>query len=135
MGFSQRRRAWEEQRQLLEDIRVKRAREAADALIRSESFNLSALTLPDAQFAVDSLVETAVKAVCDPVNEFLDVLRAKGFRQAEIRKIVIRIYDSFCRPLNDSGEHIYEEMLEPVAIYMAQNQELYAKIDIDFLRS
>lgn len=135
MAFSQRRRAWEEQRQLLEDIKVKRAREAADALIRSESFSLSALTLPDAQMAVDSLVETAIKAVCDPVNEFLDVLRAKGFRQAEIRKIVIRLYESFCRPLNDSTEKIYEEMLEPVAIYMAQNQDLYSKIDIDFLRS
>ena len=133
MAFSQRYAKWEQQRKMLEEIKVRRAQKAAQELLEKGSFNVSLLTLDSEAMDINSVVETAVKAVCDPVNEFLDVMRAKGLRQAEIRKIVLRLYDLYCRPFDDTSERIYEEMLEPVAMYMAQNQELYSKIDVDEL--
>ena len=137
MALSERRKKVSEQLQALESFKIERAQQAAQNVIQSDQFKFSALAMPDASMAVDALVSTITKAVVDPVGEFIDTLRAKGFRQGEIRKLVHGLYNLYCKDPNDMStkEQLYEDMIGPVAEYVCLHQELYNTFDPDSLRS
>lgn len=105
--------------------------------MESDQFKLSALALPENSMAVDAIIKSSVDAVLNPVADFMDTLRAKGFRPAEIRQLTHRMYLAHCVPLSreiDREELLHEDMIKPVAEYFAQHQELYNSLNTEDLR-
>ena len=137
MSLSERRKRVDQQRQALCDLKVERAQAAAQSVLQSDQFKFSALTMPDSAMAVDALVNSIAQAVVDPVGEFIDTLRSKGFRQAEIRKLVHGLYNLYCKNPSepDMVERTYEDMIKPVAEYVCLHQELYNTFDPESLRT
>ena len=125
-----------------ERLAVERAQSSVKRIIESEQFKLSALALPESAKAVDAIIKNTVQTVLDPIAQLVDTLRAKGFRPAEIRKLVHNFYDTYCTRLigidgdssSDKQELTYEEMLKPVADYFMEHQELYNTLDPEQLR-
>lgn len=116
-----------------EQLAVERARNSVQELMNSEQFKLSALALPESKMAVDAIVENTVKTVLSPVSQFTDTLRAKGFRPADIRSAVHRLYDLY--NLGPTGQDVrHEDMLDAVASYVMQHQELYNTLDPSTVR-
>ena len=119
-----------------ERLALERAQNSTRRLLESDQFRLSALALPESQMAVDAILENAVKECLDPRAAFIDTLRAKGFRQAEIRKMVSNLYNMY-KCLDDSSEAenvSYEDKLVFVADYVCAHQELYNTLDPENLR-
>lgn len=116
-----------------ERLAIERARSSVQRIMESEQWKLSALALPNADMAVDKIISESVKTVLDPVAQLTDTLRAKGFRPAEIRRLVHDLY-SLYRLGPDDGNVVYEDMLKPVADYVAEHQELYNTFDPEQLR-
>ncbi len=116
-----------------ERLAVERAQSSIQAIMASDQFKLSALALPEGQMAVDAIIKNTVSVVLDPVGSMMDTLRAKGFRPAEIRKLVHNIHDTY--NLAPSGtNHTHEEMVGPVADFLTEHQELYNTFDPEMLR-
>lgn len=116
-----------------ERLAVERARSSIKTIMDSDQFKLSALALPDNQMAVDQIIQSTVSVVLDPVGQMQDVLRAKGFRPAEIRKLVHNLHDTY--NLEPQGANLtHEEMVGPVAEWLTQHQELYNTFDPEMLR-
>ena len=119
-----------------ERLAIERATNSAKKLFESDQFKLSALALPESDMAVDAIIKTTVNACLNPTASFIDTLRAKGFRPAEIRATVHNLYRQFycLSDSNKADEMTYEEMLEPVALYVTEHQELYNALDPEQLR-
>lgn len=114
-------------------LAVERARSSIKSIMESDQFKLSALALPESQMAVDAIVQNTVKTVLDPVGQMLDTLRAKGFRNAEIRKLVHNLHETYkLEPHTDSA--VFEDMVGPVAEFILAHQELYNTFDPEMLR-
>lgn len=114
-------------------LAVERARSSIKSIMESDQFKLSALALPESQMAVDAIVQNTVKTVLDPVGQMLDTLRAKGFRNAEIRKLVHNLHETYkLEPRTDSA--VFEDMVGPVAEFILAHQELYNTFDPEMLR-
>lgn len=131
--FKKRRESVQNER---ERLALERAQNSTKRLLESDQFRLSALALPESQMAVDAILQNAVKECLDPRAAFIDTLRAKGFRQAEIRKMVSRLYDTY-RSLSDTRDLDsvpYEEKLSLVADYVYAHQEIYNTLDPEVLR-
>ena len=136
MSLSERRQRNAEQRETLIQLKMERAQAATGLLLQTDQYKLSILNAPDASMAVDAIVKTAVESIVNPVADFLDTLRSKGFRQAEIRRLVHRLYNVHCLKLDEPEPQnlLYEDMLEPVAIHFCAHQELYSSLDPESLR-
>lgn len=119
-----------------ERLAVERAQSSAKRLLESDQFRLSALALPESEMAVDAIIRTTVGACLDPTAAFIDTLRAKGFRPAEIRATVHNLYRQYyCLTDPSKADNMtYEEMLAPVAEYVTSHQELYNTLDPEQLR-
>lgn len=120
-----------------ERLATERAQSSVKKLMESEQFRLSALALPESAMAVDALVRNTVNTVLDPVGTYIDTLRAKGFRQAEIRQITHRMYLTHCVKFGeepDDSTLLYDNMVGPVADYFMQHQELYNTLNPEDLR-
>ena len=116
-----------------ERLAVERAQSSIKSIMESDQFKLSALALPEGQMAVDQIIKNTVSVVLDPVGQMTDTLRAKGFRPAEIRKLVHNIHDTYnLLPAGDG--HTHEEMVGPVAAFLTEHQELYNTFDPEMLR-
>lgn len=116
-----------------EKLAIERAKSSIKTIMESDQFKLSALALPESQMAVDAIVQNTVSVVLDPVGSMIDTLRAKGFRPAEIRRLVHNIHDTYNLP-PASPEPTHEEMVGPVANFLMQHQELYNTFDPELLR-
>lgn len=117
-----------------EQLAIERAKSSVSRVMQSEQWKLSALSLPEAEMAVDKIIQNTVQTVLDPVAQLTDTLRAKGFRPAEIRRLVHDLYLLY--HLGPEGENVvYENMLKPVADYVTEHQELYNTFDPEQLRS
>lgn len=114
-------------------LAIERAKSSVQQVFQSEQFKLSALALPENQMAVDSIVQTTVQTILDPVAQFTDTLRAKGFRKAEIRRLVHNLYVLYNLG-EDSDSVTHEHMQEAVSYYVAEHQELYNTFDPVMLR-
>lgn len=88
--------------------------------------------LPEAAAVIDKIVTNTIDASISPESEFIDTLRAKGFKQAQIRKLVHNLYDMYIKK-GDMTSPEYEDMLSPVAQYVAVHQELYNTFTPDML--
>lgn len=116
-----------------ERLAIERAKGSVARVLESEQFKLSALALPESAMAVDQIIQNTVQTVLDPIAQLTDTLRAKGFRNAEIRRLVHDLYLLY--HLGPEGENIlYDDMLKPVADYVAEHQELYNTFDPEQLR-
>ena len=119
-----------------ERLAIERAQSSVKRIMESEQFKLSSLALPESAMAVDAIIRDTVKTTLDPVGQLQDTLRAKGFRPAEIRKMVHRLYVTYLQPLDGKDEQVpdYEKMLSDVAIYIDAHQEIYNTLDPESLR-
>lgn len=111
-------------------IQEERARRKAADILQSPMGKLSTLLISN-NISVDELVQSVVSDINNPVSQMVDTFKARGWRQATIRAIVHRVYDLYCKPL-DAGDHpelTYDEMLEPVAIYLQSHTELYQTLE------
>jgi hypothetical protein len=119
-----------------ERLAVERAKDSVKRIMESEQFRLSSIALPEADMAVDAIIKDTVRTTLDPVGQLLDTLRAKGFRPAEIRKMVHRLYITYIQSLNTPEDQTpgYDEMLSSVADYVYTHQELYNTLDPESLR-
>lgn len=136
MGIAERMSQAKVLRENLIELKTERAKEAALRTVETTAFKITLLNSPEAKLALNNLIKETIKSITDPVADFLDVLKAKGFRQAEIRNIVRRLYELYCVPVgNNSEEVLYEEMLPAVAEYLYTHQELYNTLNPEDLRS
>lgn len=117
-----------------ERLAVERAKASVQKVLESDQFRLSALALPESQMQVDTIMETTVKATLDPIGQLNDTLRAKGFRPAEVRSIVQRLYTAYIRKFDENDIPPYEVMEKEVAYYVESHQELYNSVDVEQLR-
>lgn len=115
-------------------LAIERAKSSVKRLMESEQFKLSALALPESKMAVDAIIHSTVSSALDSVNEFVDTLRAKGFRPAEIRKVVHDSYVLWHLGPYTEGVTLYEDMLKPVADHVRTHQEIYNTLDPEQLR-
>ena len=120
-----------------EKLAIERAQSSVQRLMDSDQFKLSALALPQSDMAVDAIITTTVKSVLDPVAQLTDTLHAKGFRSAEVRTLVHNLFNTYCAASyeGDPSKAVFEEMVGPVADYVAEHQELYNTFDPAMLRS
>lgn len=116
-----------------ERLAIERAQSSIKNIMESDQFKLSALALPESQMAVDAIIKNTVTTVLDPVGSMMDTLRAKGFRPAEIRRLVHNLHDTYNLEPR-TGNPTHEEMVGPVAAYLTQHQELYNTFDPEMLR-
>lgn len=119
-----------------ERLAIERAQSSVKRIMESEQFKLSSLALPESAMAVDAIIRNTVKTTLDPVGQLQDTLRAKGFRMAEIHKMVHRLYVTYLQPLDENDGQVpeYEKMLSDVAIYLDAHQEIYNTLDPESLR-
>lgn len=114
-------------------LAIERAKSSVQRLMETEQFKLSALALPESAMAVDAIVTHTVETTLNSTSELIDTLRAKGFRPAEIRKMVHDLYQFYNLGPDGTGI-LYEDMLKPVADYMRAHQEIYNTLDPEQLR-
>lgn len=114
-------------------LAIERAQSSVKRLMETEQFKLSALALPESSMAVDAIITQTVKTTLDSVSEFTDTLRAKGFRPAEIRRLVHNLYVLYNLG-EDKPDILHEDMVKPVADYVRAHQELYNTFDPETLR-
>ena len=125
-----------ERKEDLMRLKLERANNAVMELINSDQYKASILASPSNAMTVNAMTYAITAAIVDPVGEFLDTLRQKGFRPAEIRKLVHRLYDMYIAGLDENSSNLtYEDIVEPVAFYVCEHQELYNTLDPEMLRS
>ena len=102
-----------------------------------ERFRLSLVNeiakYPDGKISEDAVdkmitdvVTSSVSTALDPKAQFTDVLRQKGFRPAEIRATVASLYALWFQNSDpDYASRTHQEMLEPVACYAYEHQEIF----------
>lgn len=137
MKLSERRKQAHEQVEKLRQLKVERCQAAVNTILASDQFKLSAIALPDAAMAVDNIINNVVSTVTDPTQDYIDVLKAKGFRQAEIRNLTHRLYCTYCVEFGAvvSDNITFEQMVGPVAEYMMMHQEVYSSLDPESMRA
>lgn len=122
----------------MEKLKVERARSAVSEILQSDQFKLSALALPEERMNVDAIVKTTISAVYDPEAQFIDTLKNKGYRPAEIRNQVHRLWSCYinvgANAIDDDSNVPYDKMLNEVAIWMVSHQEVYNSLDPANLR-
>ena len=120
MSLSDRRKKVQQEREQLTQLKVERARAAAES----------------AAMAVDALVQNVVTACTDPIGEYMDTLSAKGFRTGEIRALTHQLYDTYCIGIGHKSDPdmLFEDMVGPVANFMLAHQELYNTLDPESMR-
>lgn len=112
--------------------------QTVEQVLRSDSFKL---TLANHTTGADSVNrdmverivrETAIKTVeivTDPVNDFLDIAKAKGMDRDKIRRIVESVYDLFCK--NETDKDLsYDDKLEAVAIVMKEKPYYWEDLSV-----
>lgn len=112
--------------------------QTVESVLKSDSFRL---TLANHTTGADSVNrdmverivrETAIKTVeivTDPVNDFLDIAKAKGMDRDKIRRVVESVYDLFCK--NDTDVNLtYEDKLEAVAIVMKEKPYYWEDLSV-----
>lgn len=112
--------------------KAERVKSAVQEVVSSEAFDLSWLdaetkqeSLPTkTEQVVDKITNEVCKVVLNPVNDFIDICKARGMTNTRIKKAVGTMNSIF--ELTDSEE--YEAQLEAVANYMENNQNLYDDI-------
>ena len=135
MTLSERRNKVAQQREVLLQLKLERAKNAAEEILNSDQFKMSAIAMPESSMAIDALVNSAVRSITDPVAEYMDTLKAKGFRIGEIRSLTHNLYRLYCNGNNENDANlIFENMVGPVAQYVAMHQELYNTFDPESLR-
>jgi hypothetical protein len=126
------RKRSEKTKQLQEEQKVSRVRDAVTEVVNSSAFALSALnhidqksdTGTDVEQLASAIAEKVSKVVTDPKIEFLDTLRARGLKETRIKNAVTQLNLIF--GLTSSAE--YEEQLEAVALYIREHPNLYDDI-------
>ncbi len=137
MSLSARRKQAEQERERLQQIKIDRAKRSADAIIASDQFKMSAIATPEAKLCLNGLLEGIMGESVKPENDFVDVLHAKGFRNAEIRKLVFKLYNTYCVGIDSDvtkNDVLYEDMLPKVAEYVMSHQELYNTFTVEDMR-
>lgn len=121
----------EEVQAMREKLAYERATSSIEKLMQTDQFKLSAIALPENRMNVDAIIGATVKTVLDPKAMMMDTLRAKGFRPAEIRKLVHDLHLLYFKTdKNQAGLDLtYEEMTEPVANFLAEHQEVYNTLE------
>lgn len=119
-----------------EDIakrKIESANSIAKEILNSDAFNNSVLQLPEAKMDIERLLSQTIRTVVDPKNDFIDVLINRGYRSADIRKSVEKLYAYIT---SETGGDLtdYEDKLEYVANAVAEKQELYVFIDLGNIR-
>lgn len=131
MSFADRKKRILEQKEIINKKKLERAKSTVNSILNSESFINSVLTAPEAKMDIDYIMNEAIREVTNPVADFIDVLTSRGLHEAEIRKIVYKVYDFTEGKVDSSGHTInrdditYEEQLEIVASYAYVNQGIY----------
>ena len=135
-GLSERMKHVKEYTQKLQNYKMETAMQAIDSYMNTDQFKLAVASMPSD--AANQLARAAVEAVTNPAADFLDTLRAKGFRSGEIRNIVHKLYSTYCTAID--GNHlndedmVYEDMLPIVAEYVTAHQEIYSTLNVEELR-
>jgi hypothetical protein len=114
-----------------QEFAKERAMARVNKIVESDQFKFYT-QMPEASSVIDKIVSDTVDASINPVSELVDTLRAKGFKQAQIRKLVHNLYDLYIKK-GDGESPDYDLMLEPVAQYVAMHQELYNTFTPDML--
>lgn len=119
-----------------QELAIERSQSSIKKLMESDQFRLSVLALPESDMAVDAIINTTVKSILDPVAQFVDTLKAKGFRPAEIRATVNNLYNMYIVAMGaEPAESLtYEDKVGPVADFVMTHQEVYNTLDPERLR-
>lgn len=117
------------------DLKKSYVKERIDTMMKNEMFELSLASIPEGRMAMEKIADTVLDVAFDPKVEFEDTLRAKGFRPAEIRATVANLYGLWYGQTDPNWQtKTYEEMLEPVAYYAYQHQEIFNTLSTRDLR-
>lgn len=135
MNISDYRKKSPDIRNRLTELKTQRAAAAIAQLKNSEQYRIAVAMHGGTEEAEKLICSAAANAVADPTSEFLDVLRARGYRKAEIRKEVHLLFARLLDVENKHEEKTYEEMLTEVAEYVAMHQEVYADLTPERLRN
>lgn len=111
-------------RQRREELATARAKELVKEVVNSPQMQTYLNMIDSSNTAIDAIVKTTVESTIDPVNTYLDTLRAQGFMNAQIRKLTSNLYRTYIDP-NGSEDLQYEDELPRVAEFVADHQELY----------
>lgn len=136
MLLSERRKKVQEQREALTQLKIERAQNAAQQIIQSDQFKMSALAMPDSAMCIEQFVTQITKTVIDPKADYIDTLRARGFQPADIRKLTSDLFRTYCRAYATKpiDQIVYDEMIGPVAEYVNIHQELYNTFNVEDIR-
>ena len=105
-----------------------RLAKSLQSLVDSEQVKLACAAAKDPNMAVDWLADNMVQEVLNPVAQYEDTLRAKGYRAADIRYITRNLYITYCIPPEQAKQvenMTHDQMIGPVANYVLEHQELY----------
>lgn len=106
-----------------------RAKARAADILGTSAVRLNQVLISN-QINVDDFVSSIVQDITNDSITFTDKLRARGWRPAEIRKVVHKLYNMYCVSVeHEADEALYEEMLEPVAKYVEANPSIYDQLD------
>jgi len=104
--------------------------------MQTDQFKLAAASMPEGSMNM-AIAQRAVEVALDPVGQYQDCLRNKGFRPAEIRQLTHRLYLANCVKLGevvDEEKLTYDVMLPEVANFFYMHQELYNGLNPEELR-
>lgn len=135
--LSSRLRHVKEYSEKLQTLKMETAMQAMDDFMQTDQFKLAVMSLPSNKETITAVVQATVKAVTNPTNDFVDVLRARGFRSGEIRSIVRKLYNTYCISINEDSDEelLYEDILPIVAEYALSNPNVYASLNVEDLRN
>ena len=118
------------------EVHAQRTARIADAVrdvVNSNAFNLTAATTevnPESKQEVNEFVnavaERVTTVISNPINSFIDTMRARGMSNKHIGVVVEQLNKVF--ELTDSQD--YETQLKAVATYLETNPNLYDEIGI-----
>ena len=93
------------------------------------SFNFSAILSPDTEEGIKDVVSKVMDSALDPVGEYFDILRSRGFKQAHIRALTRKLYLLYCTDPNSDVDYsniMYsDDMVKDVALYMVTHQGVF----------
>ncbi len=118
------------------NLAVEQSRNKVNELMQTDQFRLSVMATPEAGMFVESIIKTTVDTILDPVAQYIDILRAKGFKSSEIRMMADRHYRAHLVKFDDvvPEDLVYEDIIDDVANFFLQNQELYNSCNPEDLR-
>lgn len=134
LSYSQIVAKYKQERREYEELKIKRASKTITQIMNTDQFKMSVLATPDAKIAVNALLEDTVRQVVSSTSDYEDTLRARGFKPAEIHYITRILYETYFGKINSNGsvevdDSIpYERMLQQVADYAYQHQEVYTSL-------